>query len=109
MTAPVAKKRPRFHPCPTLARLVRLTPGERMIYYTGDFEEDIFRAERGSHRRDGIAPAYAALLRTIRETAEDLAAAGRVRLTKHEVIRPMPAVAIGFGPVTVNQYLAEGL
>jgi hypothetical protein len=60
----------------TVARLRSLRPGERFVYYRGDFKDDVERAEAE------MAPCYANALRQIRDTARELAKAGRIRLSE---------------------------
>jgi hypothetical protein len=60
----------------TVVKLHNLRPGERLVYYRGDFEDDVERAEAE------MAPCYANVLRQIRDTARELAKAGRIRLSE---------------------------
>lgn len=84
--------------------LKMLRPGQRLIYYTGDFEADIARC-RPSKREQGGAPTYAAQLHAIHETAAALEREGRVKLSKS-------TRAVGRGPRNkkqVTEYIATGI
>jgi hypothetical protein len=60
-----------------IGRLNALKRGEQLVYYRGNFEEDIVRSEA-----DGVA-AYGLILLQVRGTASYLAKAGKLRLEKH--------------------------
>lgn len=59
------------------------------IYYRGDFPEDIerCRSTSPSNRKAGHAPRYMALLMRLRDAADRLAKAGKIRLAKRETTR----------------------
>ncbi len=62
----------------TIQRLMALPQGKEIVYYRGDFDADITRCNRTGHDRG--APNYAALLRSIRDAAQDLSAQGKIIL-----------------------------
>lgn len=87
----------------TIARLKRIKPGKVIVYYSGNFDTDIHRAtlrdrSLGEH---ASAPAYAALLQRIRETAVHLESTGKAVLSTRTRIKKQN------GP-TENEYVAIG-
>lgn len=98
-------------PCFTIQRLLSLRKGQRMVYYTGRFDADIRRCETG-YQLDSRSPTAAALLREIRETAETLLEANRVKLEERLCVRIVrhPSSDHHWRPTyNVYQYTAEGL
>jgi len=59
----------------TIARLRALRPGQRLVYYRGNFEQDI--------ERNQSTPTYREILTRLRDTAAFLSRSGKVRLEKH--------------------------
>lgn len=88
----------------TTERLKALRPGERLVYYRGDFDADIARSNpktevrwRGDSRKDAGALTYRALLLHVWKTALDLAKAGRIKLHREQTerYRQYKYVAVG--------------
>lgn len=69
-------------PVPQTVRHLRtLGPGERLIYYRGNFDFDIARCKPSGGDSVG-APLYCHVLQTIRKTAGELELLGKVTLSQ---------------------------
>ena len=72
----------------TITRLKTLRPGETLIYYKGNFANDIARSVAADSVNIKPAVKYAATLKYIQETAVNLERQGRVRLSYNVVELP---------------------
>jgi len=76
---------------PTIERLLRIKPGQEVIYYRGNYPADIARclpkraATEGSPPDMG-APTYLKVITEVSEAAKELARIGRVRLGQRSFI-----------------------
>lgn len=99
--------------CPTLSRLWGIQPGQRVVYYVGDLAKDLEasvrpKGEQGQRLDPPLL--YAALLQQIKDTAEELWKAGRVRLVHADLQRPAPPIKGRLtGHCQLTQYIAEGV
>ena len=85
----------------TVIKLSRLRPGERFVYYRGDFKEDIEQAE-------AEAPNYAKALRQIRDAAFALAARGQITLKQETRSLTKHARGSEKGRLRYFEYIAIG-
>jgi len=74
------------------------------VYYRGEFDEDIERCRSlaPSNRKAGHAPRYMALLMRVRDAADKLARAGKIKLAKRVTTR----IGRNGIAVPVTEYLA---
>jgi hypothetical protein len=94
----------------TIDHLLALRPGERVVYYRGDFGADIEASQPGKamysfhNERRRTTTRYRNILCDLRETAQNLADVGRVHLVEEpEHIR------IGEQTTSITRYIAIGV
>lgn len=87
----------------TLRRLYALEQGQRLVYYTGRLDEDLYRSETVGGRSQRPPLEYADMLRRIFACADDLAREGKIKIWQHPAILSTPS-----GPCRVTEYHAEG-
>ena len=84
-----------------LKRLEAIKPGQRIMYYRGNFEPDM---ERCIHTQwTPGAPRYLALLKLLKDVPEQMERAGRVTLERREIPK-----SDRLGRLMVIEYVAVG-
>ena len=96
----------------TVTRLKALRPGETLVYYKGNFANDIPRSLAADNVNIKPATSYAAMLRYIQETAKDLEQQGRVKLSQSIIELPkLPPLRTTKGAYEnyLVEYIATGI
>ena len=92
----------------SVQQLKMLKPGQTLIYYRGNFEQDVDRC-KGDGKNDPGVPQYAALLLQLQTIALELAVAGKIVLSERLVSLPVQSNNAKAHTVKVIEYLATGL
>jgi len=87
----------------TIARLEACSgwQGHEVVYYRGNFDKDIAACAPVRPRQE---TPHAAVLRSVRDVAEALAAAGKLRLEKRHLMLPHRN-----GDIHITKYVAIGI